>query len=160
MDSKNNINKKEILAKIIPVIEKAANEICLVPIEINFVQDSGRWYLRIFIYKHDEPISHIDCENLTKNLSEHLDDLIPVQYYLEVSSPGIERKLKSVEEYNIFKGKKVNIKLKQPIQEFKNFAATIIKYSSESGLEVQIADNGKIINIKKENISSVKLHLD
>ena len=46
-----------------------------------------------------------------------MDELIPFKYYLEVSSPGLERRLKSTKEYLIFKGHNIVVKVKEPIEE-------------------------------------------
>ncbi|MFH0702443.1 MAG: hypothetical protein V2B14_02750 [bacterium] len=156
MTKEETIDKKEILSKITPVIEKFASQSGLILLEVNFVKESGRWHLRIFIYNQEHPISHEDCENLTKNIDESLDSFIPVQYCLEVSSPGIERKLKSVKEYNIFRDKKVEIKLKQQ-EGPKCFLAKIIEYSQENGLKIQVIDTNEIMNLSEKNISSIKL---
>lgn len=155
---KNDVNKKEIIDKITPIIEAMTIQLGLILLETDFIKEAGKWYLRIFIYRHEQPISHKDCENLTRNLDEYLDQLIPVPYYLEVSSPGTERKLKSNREYNIFKGKRVEIKLKQPSEDnIKAFVAELIEYSCETGLRVRVIENSKVININEKNISSVKL---
>ena len=154
------INKKEIIEKITPIIENVAHQFDLIVLETNLVQEAGRWSLRIFIYSQDHPITHVDCENLARGLNEYLDALIPVQYYLEVSSPGLERKLKSSMEYNIFRGKKADIKLKQPEDGLKKIEAKIIDYDPEAGLKIQVLDTEKEIIIKDENISSVKLKAD
>ena len=152
------IDKKDILNKITPVLEKVAHQLGLIILEINFVKESGKWHLTIYIYSSDHEISHKDCEDFTNNIGEYLDQLIPIHYYLEVSSPGTDRKLKSPLEYNIFKDKKVDIKLKQPINEnLKKFTAKIIEYNQESGLKVQITDTNQIIEIEHKNISQIKL---
>ncbi|OGH98802.1 MAG: hypothetical protein A2104_01460 [Candidatus Melainabacteria bacterium GWF2_32_7] len=156
----NNINKKDILEKITPVIEDIAHQLGLIVLETNFVQEAGRWCLKIFIYSQDHPITHVDCENLTRGLNGYLDPLVPIPYYLEVSSPGLEKTLKSTVEYNIFRGKKVEIKLKQPEEGLKKFLAKIIDYNPETGLKVQVLDTEKEIIIKDQNISSVKLKAD
>jgi ribosome maturation factor RimP len=153
-----NVNKKEILANINPIIEHIAAKLDLTVLEINFVKESGNWHLRIFIYSSKHPISHQDCENITKGLGDYLDELIPVQYYLEVSSPGTDRKLKSPKEYNIFKGKKVEVKLKGPTEEnLKNFQAKILEYTPDHKLKVEVLDNNKILSLEDKNISTIRL---
>jgi ribosome maturation factor RimP len=152
------IDKRDILNKITPVLEKVAYQLGLIPLEINFLKESGKWHVIVYIYSQDHQISHKDCEDYTNGVSEYLDQLIPVHYYLEVSSPGTERKLKSPFEYNLFKGKRVNIKLKQPIEDnLKVFTAKIIEYKPESGLKVQLTDTDKIVEIDNKNISQIKL---
>src|ERR1035437_6802948 len=107
-----NINKKEIIDKVTPVVEKKAEEVGLIALEVDFKMEAGNWHLIIFIYSSEHDITHEDCKSLTKNLDDCLDEVITIPYYLEISSPGLERKLKSSKEYNLFKGKKAEIKLK------------------------------------------------
>ncbi|OGI03824.1 MAG: hypothetical protein A2Y25_07200 [Candidatus Melainabacteria bacterium GWF2_37_15] len=99
-------------SKIMPVVDKIVKDSGLILVEEDFVKEAGKWTLKIFIYNPEKPITHENCENVTRKLSEHLDEIITVPYYLEVSSPGIDRKLKSEREYHIFKGKRAKIKLK------------------------------------------------
>lgn len=106
------VNKIEINKKIMPVIERAVEDKGLMLVEADFLKESGHWLLRIFIYNPNAPVTHDDCTVITRMLADHLDELIPVAYSLEVSSPGLERKLKSEKEYEIFKGKKAKVKLK------------------------------------------------
>lgn len=159
---REDINKNEILQKVMPVVEKIATDLGLTLVELNFMLEAGRWHLKVFIYSYDHPISHDDCGNMTRKLDEYLDQLIPIPYCLEVSSPGIDRKIKSPREYTIFKGKKAEIKLKKPIEpeNLKKFVATILDYSSESGLKVQVDETSEILELNDNNISSVRLKAD
>ena len=79
---------------------------------------------------------------------------------MEVSSPGIERKIKSEKEYLIFKGKDITLKLKQPIDESgeKQFVAKIVDFDSNEGLTVYTYKDKKDVLIKKENIISARLY--
>ena len=72
--------------------------------------------MRIFLYSQERSITLEDCENVTRSLEDFLEELIPVKYYLEVSSPGLERKFKSEKEFVIFKGKRISLKLKEPLE--------------------------------------------
>ena len=94
-------NKKQVIEKIMPVIENTAMRHNLIPLEVSFEKENGHWFLRIFIYSTDHPVNHNDCEHMTRGLGDLLDELIPFKYYLEVSSPGLERRLKSPKEYLI-----------------------------------------------------------
>ena len=156
-----NINKHDILTKITPIIEQVVNNLGLILLEVDLVQEAGRYYLKIFIYNENHQITHEDCENVTRGLQDSIDQVIDIAYYLEVSSPGLERKIKSPKEYNIFKNKKVEIKLKaQKEERYKKFQAKILEYNSETGLKVEILDNKEIIDIKQNDISSVRLVAD
>ena len=112
-----NFNKTEILEKLTPLIENTAMRYNMIPIEIDFSKESGKWFLRIFLYK-DSGVTLDDCENVSRSLNPFLDELIPVKFYLEVSSPGLERKLKSDKEFIIFNGKTIDLKLKKSYNQF------------------------------------------
>lgn len=69
--------------------------------------------IRLVIYKK-EGISLSDCERATEILSRQMDDFFPARYHLEVSSPGLNRELKSFEEYELFKGRMAKLHLRSP----------------------------------------------
>ena len=92
---KEEINRHEILEQITPLIENTAMRYNLIPVEIEFVKENHRWYLRVYLFSYDHPVTLEDCENVTRSMEDFLDELIPCKYYLEVSSPGLERKFKS-----------------------------------------------------------------
>ena len=159
---KQEINRHEILEKITPVIENTAVRYNLVPIEIEFVKENHRWFLRIYLYSYDHDITLDDCENVTRSLNDFLDELIPVKYYLEVSSPGLERKFKSDKEFIIFKGRRVSIKLKTPLEgeTERIFKGEIIDFDENEGLSFLRFDDGETLLIPKNNIQSAKLYID
>ncbi len=160
MTRKENVRRKEVLDKATPVVESFVQQAGLVLVEVDFIKESDHWFLRIFIYSPERPITHKDCEDLTNSLDDYLDKLIDIPYYLEVSSPGADRKLKASKEYIIFRGKKVEIKLKKELESgMKHFVARLLDYSENSGLEVQVLsdDNNDILVLDKSIISSVKL---
>lgn len=160
--AKQDINRHEIIEKITPLIENTAMRFNTIPIEIDFSKENHRWFLRIFLYSKEKDITLDDCENVTRSLSDFLDEIIPVKYYLEVSSPGLERKFKSEKEFIIFKGKRVSVKLKEPLagETEKVFKGEILDYDTSSGLRFFRFDDGQELLIPKENIQSAKLYID
>ena len=159
---KQEINRHEIIEKITPVIENTAVRYNLIPIEIEFVKENHRWFLRIYLYSYDHDITLDDCENVTRSLNDFLDELIPVKYYLEVSSPGLERKFKSDKEFIIFKGRRVSIKLKTPLEgeTERIFKGEIIDWDDIEGLTFLRFEDGEQLQIPKSNIQSAKLYID
>lgn len=153
-------NKKQTLEKIMPVIENTAMRHNLIPLEVSLEKENGHWFLRIFIYSYDHPVNHNDCEHMTRGLGDLLDELIPFKYYIEVSSPGLERRLKSTKEYVIFKGHNVIVKVKEPVEENypKKFEAKLVDYNEGLGLTVLTDDTKKEFTIKTDNIFSVRLN--
>ena len=159
---KQELNRHEILDKITPLIENTAMRYNLIPVEIEFVKENHRWYVRIYIYSYEKDVTLEDCENVTRSLNEFLDELIPVKYYLEVSSPGLERKFKSNKEFLIFKGRRVSIKLKEALdgETEKIFKGEILDWDDNEGLTFFRFDDGLELKIPKENIQSAKLYID
>jgi len=161
----NNMNKAEIIGKVTPLVEKAAEGVGLQLLEVDFVNEFDKWHLQVFIYNPEHPVTHEDCQKVTSALDEILDLIIPVPFYLEVSSPGTERKLKSPKEYEIFKGSRVKVKLKKPLdndlKELKIFFGVILDYDKERGLKIKPEEGTveviEVIEIKENNISQIKL---
>lgn len=156
-----HFNKNEILEKLVPLIENTAMRYNSIPLEIDFTKESGKWFLRIFLYK-DSGVTLDDCENVSRSLNPFLDDLIPVKFYLEVSSPGLDRKLKSDREFIIFNGKVIDLKLKSLIEgtEEKHFLCKITDFDTEKGLTVEKLDDKKIYTIPKDKILRAQLHIE
>ena len=78
-----------------------------------FVKEAGTWYLRVYVDKLEGGeytyMSSDDCETVSRYLSERLDaeDPIPQNYYLEVSSPGLDRPLLTEKDFGRFKGSRI-----------------------------------------------------
>ena len=159
---KQDINRYEIIEKITPLIENTAMRFGLVPVEIEFVKENHRWFLRIFLYSRERDITLDDCENVTRSIEDFLDELIPVKYNLEVSSPGLERKFKSEKEFIIFQGRRISLKLKEPLkgETEKIFKGEILDYDVNEGLKFFRFDDGQEFLIPKDNIQSAKLYMD
>lgn len=87
-------------------------------------------FLRISIDK-PEGVTHADCERVSQEVGTILDveDVVPGHYTLEVSSPGVERKLSKPGDFERFRGKKAHIVLKEPVENQKVWDGTL------SGLE-------------------------
>jgi ribosome maturation factor RimP len=158
---KPSVNSTQLLETLIPIVEETAENLKLTVLETTFTKERGSFFLRIFIFNPDKPVDHSDCANLTRALSEIIDnsDLIPVHYSLEVSSPGVNRKLKNPIEYRIFKDKEVKVTLKKPLsEEEKNTVHTgiLIGLSEDQSHAIVKVDNTeKTFNLK--NIKNIQL---
>ena len=118
--------------------------------------------MRIYLYSKEKDVTLDDCESVTRSLSDFLDELIPVKYFLEVSSPGLERKFKSDKEFTYFNGRRISLKLKTPLEgeEEKIFKGEILDFNETEGLKFFRFDDGKELQIPRENIQSAKLYID
>lgn len=159
---KEELNRHEILEKVMPLVENTAMRFNLVPVEVDFTKENHRWYLRIFLFSYDHPVNLDDCENVTRSIQDFLDELIPCKYYLEVSSPGLERKFKSDKEYLIFRGRNISIKLKQPLEGEKKqiFKALLIDYDEREGVTIKRLEDDKEMILPLSAIKSTKLYFE
>lgn len=153
------MSRKDVLSKIYPIIETKAVELGLILVDAEFSKEGGRWFLRIYIHNEKKPITHEDCERLTIGLSDYLDEIIDVPYYLEVSSPGLERKLKTDREFKIFKGKKVKAELKNKIERFGREIKGILGDKTDKEIKIKPFDSQEEIAINTDNISKIRLDL-
>jgi len=114
--------------------------------------------LRIFIDK-EEGVNVDDCGIVSRQMGAVLDveDIIPVAYILEVSSPGMDRVLFTADQYQDYLGDTIKIRTRTPVNERRNFKGTLIK-TSESHVELEI-DN-KTFEIPFESIDRARLVLD
>ncbi|MDO4546180.1 MAG: ribosome maturation factor RimP [Bacillota bacterium] len=100
-----------------------------------FVKEGKDWFLRVYVDRAsgDEYIGTEDCEKVSRFLSEQLDREDPIEqnYYLEVSSPGMDRALLKQEHYERFKGSQVEIKLYQGKDGTKNICGVLHDVSGD-----------------------------
>ena len=115
--------------------------------------------VRIFI-DHSNGISLDDCSRVSQQLSAVLDveDPVQVPYTLEVSSPGINRKLFSIEQMQNSVGSQVKIKTTWPVNERRNIRGILKQADSEKIMVVSKEDEE--FEVPVEAIKNVKLDLD
>ncbi len=115
--------------------------------------------LRIFIEKEDEGISVDDCAIVSRQIGAVLDveNIIPVAYILEVSSPGMDRVLFTADQYQDYIGESMKIRTRTPIDERRNFKGTLLK-TTESIVHLEV-DNQEF-EIPFESIDRARLVLD
>ena len=134
-----------------PIIEKEGYELY----DVEYAKEGKNYFLRIFI---DSPkgIDLNDCEKVNDAITDILDkeNYIKEQYFLEVSSPGIERVLRKEKHLKQNIGQQINVKLfkkdengqKEYIGELKGF----------DDLKITIEQDGNEVNIERKNISQIK----
>lgn len=97
------------------IAEPIAQELGLIIWDVRYEKEGGSWYLRVFI---DKPggVTIEDCENLSRRIDGPLDEADPTEgsYFLEVSSPGIERELVRPEHFQAYLGQEVEARLIRP----------------------------------------------
>lgn len=138
---------------VIPAIEK--REVDLVDLE--YIQEGGYLYVRIFIEKPEGDITLEDCGSLSNEIDEAIDALIPHKFFLEVSSPGVERPLKKESDFVRFNGEKIKLSLKHKLNDNKNFEGIIEDFKDET-LFLNI--KGEILEIPFKEIKKANIVFD
>ncbi|SHO48884.1 ribosome maturation factor RimP [Desulfopila aestuarii] len=147
---------------IIEKIEEFANTLLpsmgLELVEVQFRREGHGWVLRLFI-DCETGITVDHCADVSREVSDFLDveDLIEHQYHLEVSSPGLERPLKTVRDYERFVGRKAKIKLRESVDGEKVYVGEIQSVQDES-VELVVKEKGVVV-LPFEHIRKARLAL-
>jgi ribosome maturation factor RimP len=137
------------------VVESQGYEV----VEVEFKGAGKSSVLKIFIDKADG-ISHRDCELVSEQVGTVLDveDLIPSSYTLEVSSPGLDRKLVKDSDYTRFEGKLARIQTRIPLNQQKVFRGRLQGlYGGKLRLELR---KGDVLDIPLDVIQEARLEID
>lgn len=137
-----------------PVIANLGLEL----VDVEFKKEGGNWYLRIFIDKPDG-ITHEDCQTVSKQISSLIDEKDPIaqSYFLEVSSPGLERPLKKIEDFAKYVGSMVNISTFTSLDGQKSFQGKLAGVE-EGNIVLTIKEKRLLIPFDK--ISSARLAIE
>lgn len=119
----NQAIKRQVVTIAEPLISEKGFEL----IDVEYIKEGAYWYLRLYIDKAGG-VDLDDCAAVSRELSRRLDqeEFIAQAYILEVSSPGVERPLKSDADFERFTGHMVKIRTSAPIQNYKEFVGGLI----------------------------------
>lgn len=101
-------------------------------VDVQFRREGHGWVLRLFIDR-EGGVSLDHCADVSREIGQFLDveDLIDHAYHLEVSSPGLERPLKSLKDFQRFQGSKAKVRLHESLGEQKVFIGNIARVSDD-----------------------------
>ena len=120
-----------ILQKIEESIENHLKELQLELSDIEYVQEGGYNYLRVYVEKEEGNTNLDDCVELSQKIDGIVDELIKDKFFLEVSTPGIERKLKKSKDFIRFLGENIKVYSKNQIEGKKVFEGKLKKFENE-----------------------------
>ena len=137
---------------VTPIIEENNFEL----VDVEYVKEAGEYYLRIFVDK-EGGISLNECEVVSRALSEILDVKDPIKdnYYLEVSSPGLDRPLKKDKDFERYQGRDVEIKLYKPLKGTKQLEGELVGLTEDKNIKVLI-DNEEV-EFNKKDVALIRL---
>lgn len=153
------MSKQEILGKIEEIAERVGRSEGIEIVEIELKGGGRNQFLRISIDKPDG-VTHADCETISQQVGTILDveNVVPGHYTLEVSSPGVERKLRKPQDFERFQGQKVKVVLTQPIDDRRHFEGTLAGF--ENGAIALDLAPGKRIQFPHEHVEKANLKFE
>ena len=145
-----------LLDRVREIAERVATSEGMELVEVEFLGRGRHSVLRIFL---DKPggITHRDCQIVSEQVGAILDveDLIPTSYTLEVSSPGLDRKLLKPGDYQRFAGRRVKIVLKAAREGRRRFEGRLLGIDQET---IQLdTGNGQIVSIGYPEVEKANL---
>ncbi len=140
---------------VAPILQ--ASELELVDVE--YKKEGANWFLRVFIDRASGAVDLDDCALVSEALSVKLDekDPIPNAYFLEVSSAGAERPLKTEKDFERSIGKRVHVTFYEPYVGVKFMEGTLLRYQKDQ-LEMKVDE--QTVEIPTEKIAGARLALE
>lgn len=126
-------------------------------IEVEFVKEGSDWILRVFLENKNGDLTIEECENVSRALSAVLDEEDPIddKYILEVSSPGLERPLKSEADFQRFKGELIAVTTYKKIDGQKEFIGNLVDYK-DGKIMIKLKD-GKEVELELKIVARANL---
>lgn len=152
--------KQAVIDKVREIAERVGASEGIEIVEIELLGGGKHRVLRIFI---DKPagVTHGDCEWISQNVGTILDveDVIPGERYtLEVSSPGVERKLIKPHDYERFAGQKIKVVLREPVENQRRWEGTLAGFD---GNQVTLeAAGGKTVQFALAQVERANLKFE
>lgn len=147
--------ERDIEELITPILMRNRMEL----VDVTYRLEGGRWVLRVFM---DKPggVSLQDCAFITHQIEDliEVEDIIPQRYFLEVSSPGLDRVLKKESDFQRFCGEMAKIKTREAVAGRRNFKGRIVR--CEQGI-VEVEDrDGKRFEFSLHEIEKARLEFN
>ncbi len=145
-----------VIEKLFNLIDPIVKEKGLEMYHLEYIKEFGENYLRVYI---DSPsgISLDDCEKVSRPISDMLDaeDPISESYYLEVSSPGIDRILYTDNHLSRYIGNQVLVKLEKLFEGKKQYEGILAEFDSN---ELSLSVDDTYLKIPRDKIKKIRLN--
>lgn len=152
MDTRSVLKKIEELVS--PVFENLGYEL----VERELINEGGRWILRLYIDK-EGGVSIDDCWRASHSVEDliEVEEVIPVRYNLEVSSPGINRPLRRRRDFERFRGSRIRLKTQRPIGGRSSYTGTL---EGIDGDDIVMTVDGARYRVPYSELARARLEAD
>jgi ribosome maturation factor RimP len=153
-------SRKAIVEKITGIVRRVGEPEGIEVVEVQMLGGGRARLVRIFI---DKPagVSHADCEFISHQVGTILDveDVVPGESYtLEVSSPGLERKLSKPRDFERFVGQKAKVVLREPVENQRRWEGKLAGFSE--GIVALEPSAGKLIHFSLAQVEKANLKFE
>ncbi len=150
--------EKEIVDRVRMILDPLLLDEGMELADIEYRRESRGWVLRLYLDK-EGGITLDDCTRMSQVVGRVLDveDFIQTPYTLEVSSPGLSRRLKTEKDFIKYRGHLIKVRTADPIQNRRQFKGRLLGIS-ESKLEIE--SDGGIFQIPLSNVAKANLEID
>lgn len=128
-------------------------------VDVEYVKEGSDWFLRVYIDK-DDGVTIEECGLISGQLSEKLDEfnLIEENYFLEVSSPGVERPLKTKDDFIKNINKNIYVTTYQKIDGEKEFLGVLKNFTDDTAtIEYKVKTRTKLVEVPYDKIALARL---
>ena len=154
-------SKGNIAARVTEVITPVVNGLGYDIWDVEYVKEGADWHLRVTI---DSPggINIDDCEKVHRAIDPVLDEFDPIEdaQYLDVSSPGLERDIRTAEHYLACVGETVEVKLFSAHEGMKSFIGKLMGYEAEKDLVTVELPGGREVTVTRKQVSRCNIYFD
>lgn len=147
--------KNALIEKVSDLITPIVLDLGYEVYHIEYVNESNEYYLRVYI-NNENGIKLSDCETVSRAISEMLDEKDPIEeaYFLEVSSPGLDRPLHTDKHLETSIGETIKVKLRSNHEGKKVYEGILKSFTAET-VDVEVANVE--VNIPKEKIKAMNV---
>ncbi len=152
--------RQPVSARIEEIARRVAESEGIEVVEVEVLGGGRNRVVRIYIDK-PQGVSHADCELVSQQVGTILDveDVVPGGHYtLEISSPGVERKLMKLQDFERFQGKKAKITLREPVEDRRYWEGTLS--GVQEGVICLDADKGKTVQFRLDQVQKANLKFE
>ena len=146
---------KDLIIVIKDMVQPVIDQFSLELMDIEYTKEGKERYLRIYIDK-EGGVTIDDCVDVTRELNKLIDKTDPIKesYILEVSSPGLDRPLKTERDFEKYKGQAVEVKLYKPLNGIKLFEGSL-EGRTEEKIKIK-NDHGDVLEFAGKDVSTVR----
>jgi ribosome maturation factor RimP len=151
----------EVVSKIEAIAQRVAESEGIELVEVELKGGGRNRVLRISIDK-PQGVTHADCETVSQQVGAILDveDVMPGGHYtLEVSSPGVERKLLKLKDYSRFQGQKAKVVLREPLENSRHWEGRLAGVTDDGRIGLEVAP-GRVLQFALDQVEKAHLKFE